>query len=63
MQEESLLTTAEAAKQLKVSTRALQKWAHDGRVRPTMTLPSGHYRWRMSDLYRQLERRERDQGR
>jgi DNA-binding transcriptional MerR regulator len=49
-----LLTTAEAAKYLGVSRRTLARYAEIGWVRPTVTLPSGHHRWELEDLRRQL---------
>lgn len=59
-QPERLLTTAEAAKLMSVSRRTLARYAERGDLVPTMTLPSGHYRWSLDDIRRQLrELRER----
>jgi excisionase family DNA binding protein len=57
---EQLLTTAQAAKLLGVSARTLARYAEQGDLSPTVILPSGHYRWAMSDVRRQLrEMRQR----
>jgi DNA-binding transcriptional MerR regulator len=62
-----LLTTAEAARLLGVHRRTLARYAKDGKVFPTLILPSGYYRWDPDDLRRQLrdirrEESERDDG-
>lgn len=49
-----LLTTAQAADELGIAPRTLARYAKDGILVPTLTLPSGHYRWAMDDLRRQL---------
>lgn len=49
-----LLTTAQAAKQLGISTRTLVRYAEKGYVKPEMTLPSGHRRWILEDVRRQI---------
>ncbi|WP_214407884.1 helix-turn-helix domain-containing protein [Pseudonocardia lacus] len=54
MADERLLTTAEAAKLLGVSRRTLARYAADGKIFPTVVLPSGHYRWDPEDLRSQL---------
>lgn len=51
---ERLLTSGEAADEIGISRASLQRWARDGQVKPAMTTPGGQYRWRMSDLRRQL---------
>ena len=57
---ERLLTTAEAARFLGISRRALSRYAQNGQLEPTLVLPSGHYRWDIDDIRRQLrELRER----
>jgi DNA-binding transcriptional MerR regulator len=57
-----LLTTAQAARELGISPRTLARYAQRGILVPTMVLPSGHRRWDMDDLRRQLrEQRERDE--
>ncbi len=50
-----LLTTALAAKQLGISSRTLVRYAELGYVAPALTLPSGHRRWNLAALRRQLE--------
>jgi excisionase family DNA binding protein len=57
----ALVTTAEAAKQLGVATRTLQRWAADGLVTPDLVTPGGHQRWDVERLREQLrEIQERD---
>lgn len=50
----ALVTTAEAAKQLGVATRTLQRWAADGLVIPDLVTPGGHQRWDVARLREQL---------
>jgi DNA-binding transcriptional MerR regulator len=55
-----LLTTAQAASALGVSRRTLARYAERKLLTPTLVLPSGHYRWDLDDIRRQLrELRER----
>ncbi|MGH3587093.1 MAG: MerR family DNA-binding transcriptional regulator [Pseudonocardia sp.] len=49
-----LLTTAQAARALGISTRTLVRYAERGYVKPEMVLPSGHRRWILEDVRRQL---------
>jgi excisionase family DNA binding protein len=49
-----LLTTAQAARLLGISTRTLVRYAEKGYVKPEMVLPSGHRRWIFEDVRRQL---------
>lgn len=60
---EPLLTSAELARRLHVSVRTVQNWVEKGILNPTLVLPGGARRYRMSDVERQLredqERRER----
>jgi excisionase family DNA binding protein len=59
---EELLTTAQAARYLGISRRTLARYAEIGWIKPTVTLPSGHHRWNLDDLRRQLrEARQRDE--
>jgi DNA-binding transcriptional MerR regulator len=56
-----LITTAEAARELGVSRSTLGRYVRLGLLTPTRTLPSGHHRWDMEELERQLrELRRRD---
>jgi DNA-binding transcriptional MerR regulator len=50
----TLLTTAQVAKRLGISTRTLVRYAEKGYVTPEMTLPSGHRRWILEDVRRQI---------
>jgi DNA-binding transcriptional MerR regulator len=49
-----LLTTAQVARLLGISTRTLVRYAEKGYVKPEMVLPSGHRRWILDDVRRQL---------
>jgi hypothetical protein len=49
-----LLTTAQAARWIGVSRRTLARYAELGWLKPTVTLPSGHHRWELEDLRRQV---------
>lgn len=51
---EQMLTTAQAAKVLGVSARTLARYVERGQLTPTVVLPSGHYRWLLSDIRAQL---------
>jgi predicted site-specific integrase-resolvase len=51
---EKLLTTAQAAKHLGISRGTLARYARDGLLKPTLTLPTGHLRWSLEDLRRQM---------
>ncbi|CAL99892.1 helix-turn-helix protein [Saccharopolyspora erythraea NRRL 2338] len=60
MPEEPLLTTRDVAKALAVSPRTVARWVERGWVQPELTLPSGHHRFRLSSVKRQLrEQREK----
>ena len=61
MEDPALLTTAQAAQHLGVHRRTLARYAERGQLTPTLVLPSGHLRWNLEDLRRQLrEMRTRD---
>jgi predicted site-specific integrase-resolvase len=49
-----LLTTAQAAKFLGINRTTLGRYARDGILKPTVVLPSGHLRWNLDDLRRQM---------
>jgi DNA-binding transcriptional MerR regulator len=49
-----LVPTADAARMLGISARTLARYAQQGAVRPALVLPSGHLRWDVADLRRQL---------
>jgi DNA-binding transcriptional MerR regulator len=50
----ALLTTAQAAQHLGVHRRTLARYAERGLLTPTLVLPSGHLRWNLEDVRRQL---------
>ena len=57
-----LLTTAQVARQLGISPRTLARYAERGILVPAVVLPSGHRRWDMDDVRRQLrEQRQHDE--
>ncbi len=61
--EEKLLTTAQAAEHFGVDRRTLARYARTGQLTPTVVLPSGHLRWSLEDIERQLKDfRERQRG-
>ena len=62
--EEREVTTEQAARAVGISRTTLIRYADQGYVKPNRVLPSGHRRWKVSDLTRQLDslppRGERD---
>jgi excisionase family DNA binding protein len=50
----ALVSTGEAAAAIGVNETTLQRWAHQGKVRPAYRTPGGHFRWDIVDLMRQL---------
>jgi predicted site-specific integrase-resolvase len=60
---EKLLTTAQAADHFGISRGTLARYARNGLLRPTLVLPTGHLRWSLEDLRRQLQEiRERNRA-
>jgi DNA-binding transcriptional MerR regulator len=57
---DDLVTTAQAAAELGISRRTLARYVEQGLVTPELTLPSGHHRWNVNDLRRQLRDLRRD---
>ncbi|HXV93982.1 MAG TPA: helix-turn-helix domain-containing protein [Pseudonocardia sp.] len=58
---ERLLTTAQAAEHFGINRRTLARYAKVGLLKPALVLPTGHLRWRLDDIERQLrELRQRD---
>lgn len=54
--------TGEAARQLGMHIRTLQRWVRDGEIEPHSTTPGGHPRWdvaRLQDELLALARRRR----
>jgi len=45
-----LVSTAEAAARLGVSTRTLKRYVKHGKLQPSMILPGGGYRWSDDDF-------------
>jgi len=54
MADDRLVTTTEAAKQLGISARTLQRYVTAGLITPDLTLPSGRYRWNVARLREQI---------
>jgi excisionase family DNA binding protein len=50
----NLLTIAQAAAELGISRRTLARYVEHGVIASALTLPSGHHRWNLEDLQRQL---------
>lgn len=50
----TLLTSAQAAREVGMSARTLSGYAADGVLVPASVLPSGHRRWNLDDLRAQL---------
>jgi DNA-binding transcriptional MerR regulator len=49
------------ARELQVSRRTIARYAEQGLLVPAFTLPSGHHRWRLSEVQQRLrELRRRD---
>lgn len=58
---EPLIPTAEVARRLGVTPRAISKWVAAGTLTPTLRTPGGRFRWRWSEVERQLrDQRETD---
>ncbi|MCV6982156.1 helix-turn-helix domain-containing protein [Mycolicibacterium pulveris] len=50
MPEVVLLTTTQVAKRFKVDSSAVRRWVAEGRLKPTITTPGGHYRFSETDI-------------
>jgi excisionase family DNA binding protein len=48
--DDDLLTTADVADMAGVSRQTVWRWAADGTLAAAVTLPSGHHRFRRSDV-------------
>lgn len=58
-----MLTTGEAAREIGIAGKTLSRYVREGKIKPTVRLPSGHLRWDLEDLkaqLRALDPRERD---
>jgi predicted site-specific integrase-resolvase len=49
-----LLTTSQAADTIGIARTTLSRYVAEGKLRPTLRLPSGHMRWDPEDLRAQL---------
>jgi predicted site-specific integrase-resolvase len=49
-----LLTTSQAAETIGIARTTLSRYVAEGKLRPTLRLPSGHMRWDPEDLRAQL---------
>lgn len=49
------LSTGEAAKELGIALRTLQRWVREGSIRPTLRTVGGHARFDPDDLRQQLD--------
>ena len=45
MPELVLLTTSEVAKRFRVNTSVVRRWVADGKLKPAIKTPGGHYRF------------------
>jgi excisionase family DNA binding protein len=50
-----LLTTAQLAKELNVSTKTIHRWVGAGKIRPTVTTPGNQFRFNLDDVLEQLD--------
>jgi excisionase family DNA binding protein len=50
MPEVTLITTSQVADIFKVNTSAVRKWVADGKLKPAVTTPGGHFRFSLSDV-------------
>jgi DNA-binding transcriptional MerR regulator len=50
----TLVTTPEAARQLGISARTIQRYVQAGLITPDLRLPSGRYRWDVDRLREQI---------
>jgi DNA-binding transcriptional MerR regulator len=56
---EKLVTTAQVAKALGISSRTLLRWVDQGWISPPeRTNPSGHRRWSLERVRRELDERD-----
>ena len=49
-QPDALLSPSEAAKELGITTRTLRRYVDAGKLERALKLPSGHARYRLSDV-------------
>lgn len=51
---EPLITSGQVAKRLGVVTRTVTRWVNEGVLTPAITTPGGKYRFRWTEVQRQL---------
>ena len=49
-----LLTTAELAKELRLSVKTIQRYQRTGKLTPKYRTPGGQYRWDLEDVQEQM---------
>lgn len=50
MPEIALLTTSEVSSRFGVTSTTVRRWISEGKLKPAVTTPGGHYRFRLSDI-------------
>jgi predicted site-specific integrase-resolvase len=59
--DEPLLSSGEVARRIGVAPATISAWVRQGRLAPTVVTMGGRYRWRWSDVERQMrEQRQTD---
>jgi predicted site-specific integrase-resolvase len=58
-QNEPLLSSGEVARRIGVAPATISAWVRQGRLVPTVTTMGGRYRWRWSDVERQMREQRR----
>lgn len=59
-----LLTSAELAAKLGLSTRSISRYAKEGKITPALRTPGGQYRWDLEQVKAEMDelwKQERDQ--
>lgn len=51
---DELLTSGQVAKRLGINPSTLARYVREGKLKPSLTLPSGHHRWTWEDVLEQL---------
>lgn len=50
MPEVTLITTSQVADKYQITASAVRRWVAAGKLKPAVTTPGGHYRFRESDV-------------
>lgn len=50
MEEVPLITTTQVAEHFHVDPSTVRKWVEKGLIKPAMSTPGGHYRFRQADV-------------